>query len=149
MIKNHLLLNLFQACDSAGICYCLLRGLDELAMDGAQMEIDLLIDPDHLKAFRDVVVEVGFVPLPSWGYAPHHFYMVYDKSTDAWLKLDVVTDLVYGRPIRHIRIDLARQCLSRRCRMGPIYVLRIEDEFTALLLHSVLDKGKIRANQRE
>jgi thymidylate kinase len=75
--------------------------------------------------------------------------LAYDEDTDTWLKLDVVTDLVYGRPIRCMRLALGSHCLANRHRLEPLTVLAIEDEFFTLLLHCILDKGQFRTGHRK
>ncbi len=146
--KDPLLLDVFQALNEADIAYCLLRGLDELTMVAKHKEIDLLVAPSHLKLFEQAVAKYGFISLPSWGYAPHYFFVTYDEVKDSWLKLDVVTDLVYGRPIRHMRLEVAKQCLANRSKGDLVYNLSSEDELITLLLHCVLDKGTIKAGHR-
>ncbi|MFQ6113381.1 MAG: hypothetical protein ACE5NG_04730, partial [bacterium] len=145
---HRLLLDVFQALNKAQIRYCLLRGFDELATSAANQEIDLLVDSKHLTLLERTVARYGFVTLPSWGQGPHHFFVAYDKENGTWLKLDVVTDLVYGKPVRFLHIDLADDCLSKRYLHGPTYVLSLEDEFITLLLHCLLDKGRFRTEHR-
>ena len=147
-LKDPLLVNVFQALNEANIAYCLLRGFDELTLVAKHKEIDLLVAPSHLKSFEQAVARYGFISLPSWGYAPHYFFVTYDEVNDSWLKLDVVTDLVYGRPIRHMRLDGAKDCLANRSKGDLVYTLSSEDELMTLLLHCVFDKGKIRAAHR-
>lgn len=145
MAREQLLLDVFDALNKAKIPYCLLRGYDELLERVSKKEIDLLVDPEHLKSFEMQVAELGFVPWPSWGYAPHYFFIGYDKINDTWLKLDVVTDTVYGRPIRHLHAKLAKQCLASRSKNSGVYLPNPAKEFITLLLHCILDKGEIRS----
>lgn len=139
------LTNVFKALNQKQIKYCLLRGMAELSKDLPRKEVDLLVLPHDLPEFVNTVFKLGFFPIPSWGHAPHYFFVAFDKKSDTWLKLDVVVDLVYGKPIRFLRLDLTERCLENRIRQGDIYVLSPEDEFTTLLLHCVLDKGAFRA----
>jgi thymidylate kinase len=82
------------------------------------------------------------VRLPSWGYGTHSFFLRPDDRFDRWSKLDVVTELAFG-PGFALRTDAARACLVRRMRIGDVWVLHPDDEFWALLLHRLLDKGSI------
>jgi thymidylate kinase len=148
MAIEQMLLDVFNVLNEAKIPYCLLRGYDELVEKTSKKEIDLLVDPQHLERFEGQVAELGFVSLPSWGYAPHYFFIGYDKINDTWLKLDVVTDTVYGRPVRHMHLNLAKQCLADRLKHNGLYVLDPAKEFITLLLHCILDKGQIRSKHR-
>jgi len=99
-------LDVFKALNQRQIKYCLLRGMAELSEDLPRKEVDLLLLSDHLPEFANTVFRLGFFPIPSWGHAPHYFFVAFDKQSDAWLKLDVVIDLVYGKPIRFLQIRL-------------------------------------------
>ena len=113
MVSNPLLLNVFQELDKAGIRYGLLRGLDELALNTADCEIDLLIDPAHINLFKQVVFQLGFVPMPSWGHAPHTFFLAYDEDThdmfiniaeeENWAIGPLNTELIVGTALRLVR----------------------------------------------
>jgi len=146
---GELLMQLFATLEKREISYCLLRDGDRLDQLLDSKEIDLLIREDHLDGLRTIAAELGFVSLPSWGYAPHHFFLKYDAAADRWLKLDVVTALYYGRPVRALRTALAATCLERRRRCGPTYIPAAEDEFLTLLLHCVLDKGRFDPARRQ
>ncbi len=140
--------NLFATLEKRQVSYCLLRDGDDLEQLAQSDEIDLLIDEAHLPRLREIAIEHDFVSLPALGHAPHHFFLTYDEERDHWLKLDVVTSLAYGRPIRALHTELARSCLKRREQRGPIYVPSTEDEFVALFLHCVLDKGRFDPARR-
>jgi thymidylate kinase len=75
--------------------------------------------------------------------------VAYNRSTGAWLKLDVVTDLRYGKPFRTLRLDLRENCLRHRQRREFTFVLSPADEFFTLFLHCLLDKGNFRDARRE
>jgi thymidylate kinase len=87
---------------------------------------------------------VGFARLRTWGRGSHHFFVGYDEELDSWLKLDVVTELAYGR-FHELRTRAAESCLSRREDAGRVPVLAREDAFWALLLHSLLDRREFPA----
>lgn len=110
------LLELFRALEEREIRYSLLRGFDELALEEPVKEIDLLADPSQLREFSRVATCCGFLEAPRWGYEPHYFYVAYDHKAATWLKLDVVTELAYGKPHRWLPVNLAEQCLARRQR---------------------------------
>jgi thymidylate kinase len=135
-----LLERVFDDLHAAGIRYCVLRDGESLDPDSSG-EIDLLVDPEKLPALHELLAETGFVAQPSWGHAPHHFFIGYDAARDAWLKLDVVDRLAFGSPVRALDTALAHACLTRRRHRGFCFVPSPEDEFMGLLLHCVLDKG--------
>ncbi len=136
-----LLLSVFERLEQENIQYCLLRDYDQLDQLVNGGEVDLLIRDDQLGQMRSLLVQLGFVGLPNWGYAPHHFFVAYDQTRDCWLKLDVVTEVAYGKPIPALRTTLAAGCLGNRRRCGPVFVPSPEDELITLLLHCLLDKG--------
>lgn len=131
--------SLFVELDRAGVLWCVLRGAEELARP--EGDVDLLVRRAGLAAFRQVSADIGFVPLPAWGYGSHAFFLLYDEPADAWLKLDVVTELSFGRGYS-LATGAEEACLQRR-RGGPIPVLEDADAFWALLLHRLLDKGTV------
>ncbi len=138
---NRLLLSFFEKLNQGNIQYCLMRDgarLHEIADKG---EVDLLVAGKQLGAVRDLLTQLGFVAMPNWGHAPHHFFVAYDNEADQWIKLDLVTAVVFGRPIRALYTDLAAECLGRRQRAELVFVPAPECELIALLLHCVLDKG--------
>ncbi len=142
--------NVLRAMNRAGLEYALLRGFAELSAEKGDLEIDLLINPAHLADLKNTLQGVGFAQFPSWGHEPHLFFAVYDKTRGGWLKLDVVTDLVYGAPVRWLRLNLAKTCLANRLLRDDIYTLCPADEFFTLLIHCLLDKGVFREHrQRE
>ncbi len=144
---NHLLLRAFNCLEQENIHYCLIRGYDELVQPAVGSDIDLLVQHDELKLMHQVLAQLGFVKLPTWGHAPHNFFVAYDEASDHWIKFDVVTDVAYGRPVHALRTALASGCLLNRRRRDPTFVLSPEDELVTLLLHCVLDKGEFAAGE--
>jgi hypothetical protein len=138
----------FAALDAAGVRWCLLRGLDSLGEPGE--DTDVLIAPGERVRAEAAVANLGFVTQRAWGHAPHRFWVAAttDASTER-VKLDLVTSLRFGRPVRHLEVDLAARCLSNRRRRGQVWVLAPDDEFTALLLHALLDKPEPSAAHRD
>jgi thymidylate kinase len=143
------LINLFHALEEEKIVYSLLRGFEELGEKAPTKEIDLLVKKSDLKTFAKTAGKFGFVELPRWGYEPHYFYVAYDREAVTWLKLDVVTELAYGKPTRWLRVDLAERCLANRCKAVPAHTLSPADEFVTLFFHCLLDKSHFRKGRRE
>ena len=135
-----LLAAVFEELDRAQISYCLLRCHEELLGGVLDGDVDLLVAVEHLGRMRRTLERLGFVALSRWGQSPHHFFIGYDDTGDQWLKLDVMSELAYGRPVPALRTDLAAHCLAKRVRRGPLFVPAAGDELLALLLHCVLDK---------
>jgi thymidylate kinase len=140
---HELLLSVFRKMEFANIRYCLVRDYDQLTHMSEGGEIDLLVQNGQLPQLSGLLAQLGFAGLETWGYAPHHFFLAYHKKSDCWLKLDVVTEVAYGKPVHALRTSLADNCLSRRRRCGPTFIPSPEDELMTLLLHCVLDKGYI------
>lgn len=138
---HRLLLNVFKNLEQSGIQYCLLRDFDQLDQFEQGGEVDLLIQGDQLPKVIKVLTRLGFANLPAPGHSPHTFFLAYDKDSDCWLKLDLVTELIYGSPIATLHTTLATSCLRHRQRCGPTFIPSPEDELITLLLHCVLDKG--------
>jgi hypothetical protein len=130
------------ALDEAGVRWCVLRGERELAtLEG---DVDLLVDARDRDRLRDALVtRHGFVPLPSAGRGPHRFYGAYDADSDGWLKLDVVTELHFGR-YQELPTSAAVAVLERRRRFGTLAVPDPCDAFWAQLLHTLLDRARVR-----
>ena len=71
---QELLLHVFHTIEQANICYCVLRGYEELEEIEDGGDVDLLVQADQLDRFREVLARLDFVRLPVWGHAPHHFF---------------------------------------------------------------------------
>jgi thymidylate kinase len=133
---------LFRALDDEDVAWCLLRGESELA--GPRGDVDLLVARGDLPSLRRAAARLGFAPVPAWGYGSHSFFVAYDVAADAWLKLDVVTELAYG-PGYSLATRAEDECLGRRRRVDGIPLLSADDAFWALLLHRLIDKGAVGA----
>ncbi|MFU8874019.1 hypothetical protein [Micromonospora sp. SL4-19] len=126
--------------DEAGVRWCLLRGGPEaLIVPG---DLDLLVAPADLERAVAVAQAHGLIRLAGHGRGSHRFFLGLDPATSSWVELDLVTELAYGRHFE-VRTRAADQCLGRRVRQDDVWVLAPGDEFWALLLHCVLDKGRI------
>jgi hypothetical protein len=134
------LASLFRALDAAGVVWCLLRDQEEL--DHPRGDVDLLVAGAHVPHFRRLAAELGFASVPAWGYGSHLFFVRYDAARDAWIKLDVVTELAFGRNFA-LATGAEAEVLSRHRRVDGARVPADDDAFWALLLHRLLDKGRI------
>ncbi len=124
--------------DRRGICHCLLGSPEQLLPSGRCQEIDLLVAVRDLSRARATLTEGGFVEIPSWGHAPHHFFVKFLAAHDLWVKLDVVTALSFGAPIRALRLDLAESCLKQRQRSDGIYVMAPQHTLLIILFKLLL-----------
>lgn len=136
-----LLMTIFESLNQAKIQYCVLRDAERLGQADKKIEIDLLIHQDQLPQLRSLLLGLGFMQLPDWGHAPHHFFLTYQSDEGSWLKLDVVTEIAYGHPVHALRTGLAPECLAKRQRLDLIFIPSPDYEFVTLLLHCMLDKG--------
>jgi thymidylate kinase len=134
-------LHLFECFEREQIAYCLMR--DAQHPDTTEVELDILVRETHLARAVELLARLGFLPLPSHGYAPHRFFVAYDRQHDAWLKVDLVTQVAFGAPIPRLHTTLAQVCLDRRRRAGAYFLPAPECELLALLLHCVLDKARV------
>lgn len=141
------LINIFALLNEQRVRYALLRGFDELSENPPIKEIDLLVHPLDLPAFEKIVRTSAFIKLPRLGYAPHHFYVNFDRASGIWLKLDVVTDLFSGKPVRHLRWPVGGDFLFRREQRAPLFTLSPADELVSLFLHNLLDKQSFRTER--
>jgi thymidylate kinase-like protein len=130
--------SVFRQLEEAGLAWCLLR---DPRPDGSSGDIDLLVDREDFRRFSQILGHCGFVRV--WrGPGTHVTFVGYDEIGDRWARLDVVTDLAFGSK-RAFRTHLEMECLARRAKDGHIARLSPEDEFWALLLHFLLDKGAV------
>ena len=134
----------FGALEERRVRWCVLRGADELAFDGAHPpgDVDLMVHPADLAAFRAATTRLGFAEMPSWGYGSHTFHLAYDAASDTWIKLDVVTEFGFGAGFA-LLADVAPAVLARCRNVGGVRMPALEDAFWCLLLHKLLDKGRI------
>lgn len=134
LAAHPLALSVFQALDSAGVRWCLLRdGIDK-------GDIDLLIDPDDLPVLSVTMRGHGLKRLSSYGRGTHTFFLGFDEAVAGWVKFDVVTALDFGRYL-DVRTPAAREFLARRAYERGLWRPHPDDEFWALLLHCMVDRG--------
>jgi thymidylate kinase len=124
--------------DEARVRWCLLRG----GPDGltAGDDLDVLVAAPDLARATAAIEAYGMIRLRSHGRGTHRFYLGLDPVTTTWVELDLVTEIAYGRRFE-VRTAAADECLARRRRQDGVWVLSPGDEFWALMLHCVLDKG--------
>jgi hypothetical protein len=134
------------ALERSGVPWALLRGETELAsVDG---DVDILAAPSDLQRIRQALSVLGFGVLRSHGRGSHVFFVGYDEHEDAWIKLDVVTDLAFG-PYQELLLETdSSACLARSRRVGGLMLLDPGDAFWTLLLHGLLDRGSFSIAQR-
>ncbi len=135
--------------ETENIEYCVLRDGCELVRSGRHVEVDILIDSEHLSRVNDLLGRLGFVRLRRWGYSPHNFFVGYDADSDCWLKLDVVTRVSYGRPVHALDTSMGINCLRNRRRSGPGFIPSPEDELVTLLMHCIVDKLEFSVERRQ
>jgi hypothetical protein len=135
----------FEALERSSVHWCLLRGESDLA--SPEGDVDLLVARDDMPRLRAALAPLGYVPLRAWGRGPHHFFVAYDEASARRVKLDVVTQLAYGR-YQEVRTAAAAGCLARRRHVGGLALLSPGDAFWALLLHCVLDREAFSAAHR-
>ena len=136
------------ALSQAGILRALVR---EPSRDGhLRLEADLLVTPEDLAETEQILAVHGFRRRPGWGRRPHRFHLSpaanHDGSID-WLKVDVVTDLCFGR-LHEFASNTGPRCLVAATRPNDDRLLPA-DELMALLLHGLLDAPVLRADQRD
>jgi len=132
----------FNRLDQEDIQYCLLRDIDQIPLADTSREVDILVREEQLPRLTSLLAIFGFVFLPSWGYDPHHFYVAYEPKNGGWLKLDVVIEIAFGKPIPILRTNLRVHCLRHRRKIGNYFTPSTEDELFTLLFHCMLDKGQ-------
>jgi glycosyltransferase involved in cell wall biosynthesis/thymidylate kinase len=132
----------FNRLDKEDIQYCLLRDIDQIPLMDTGGEVDILVRDEQLPRLTSILAKFGFACLPSWGYDPHHFFVAFEPKNGGWLKLDVISEIAYGKPIPILRTNLGVHCLRRRRKIGNYFAPSPEDELFTLLFHCILDKGQ-------
>lgn len=133
------------ALDAAAIRWAALRD-DPLAPGAA--DIDVLVHPVDAARLDAALRAEGFARLRTWRHGDHRFFIAYDEERDAWTKVDAVTSLAYrsGRELPRKTVDAV---LARAERHGGAMRLHPDDEFWALLLHCLLDRGEVPDRHRD
>jgi hypothetical protein len=134
-----------EALERSNVHWCLLRGESDLA--APEGDVDLLVARGDMPRLRDALAPLGYLPLRAWGRGPHRFFVAYDEASARRVKLDVVTQLAYGR-YQELRTAAGGGCLARRRYVGGLALLSPGDAFWALLLHCMLDREAFSAAHR-
>ncbi|CAN5480712.1 hypothetical protein BH23CHL10_BH23CHL10_10810 [soil metagenome] len=120
-------------------------GPDEVAI--APMEIDLLVDPKDLASAEAVIGRHDYRRQVAPGRGPHRFYVVYLAEDDTWVKLDIVTRIVFGRH-QEIVTSAAHGVIERSATVGGIRMPAPADAYSLLMLHHLLDGSPGRDRHR-
>jgi thymidylate kinase len=132
--------------DHHGIWWALLRG--DPRADASSGDVDLLVEPKAVPRLEMLLIPAGFIPVLRPGHGSHRFFVAYDEPGGRWLELDVVSELSFGRH-QELVTGAAEACLAARVRQEPLWRLSPDNEFWALLLHYLLDKGAIPVDRRQ
>jgi len=136
----------FRVLDAAGLPWLLVRGGDDLALPGG--DVDILVDSRLLPRLDALMADAGFCRVVAWGHGSHRFYFCYSADAGAWIKLDIVSVLAFG-PHQQWRTSWAPRCLRRRVRHGSYWVPDPSDQAWLLLLHLFMDKGGVAQERQE
>jgi thymidylate kinase len=130
-----------EAFDRAGITWCVLR--DDSASGG---DVDLLVAGGDVDVASRALGRLGYRRTPSWGRRPHRFF-ARPLPGGATLKLDVVTEVAFGRH-HEVSTGLAPVVLARRQHVDGIAVPDPSDRQWLVLLHALADRGGLAARHR-
>jgi hypothetical protein len=141
--------DVYSALDERGIAWLLLRGGSERGSERDQpgADVDLLLDARELEHASQAIADAGFARLSSPGRGPHRFFVRYLEGEERWIKLDLVDAIAFGR-FQELGTNAAAGVLSRRRRQLGLAVPSTDDAFWTVLLHCLLDKGRIAPAHR-
>jgi adenylate kinase family enzyme len=139
----------FGALEVSGITYCVMRDFEQLLVEEADKEIDLIVDRKVFPSAKKVLEDLGFVETPSWGHEPHRFFVTYLPEIGMWLKLDIVTELRFGKPVSCFGSDLLASMVAHRIYREWCYALAPEDELLLLLIKGVVNDSGVRPSRAE
>ncbi|MDN4643033.1 hypothetical protein [Arthrobacter sp. PsM3] len=136
-----------RALDASGLPWVLLRGEDDLVRPRG--DVDILVGEGQSQRMDALLAGVGFRRVLARGHGSHRFYFNYDAEEDLWLKLDIVSEISFGR-FQQWHTPLAGGCLKRRIRNGLLWLPATTEQAWLQLLHTMLDKGgAVRPEQME
>lgn len=98
-----------RALDSAGVGYCLRNGEDGHRPAPGE-DVDVLVAPRDRRRAGSALAAAGWAPLRAPGHQGHDFWVRHEPAT-GWLKLDVLTELRYGRERRPVQPVIERRVL--------------------------------------
>lgn len=139
IVSGSMITGALAALEEEGVDWCLLRGDVEARSPGD--DVDLLVAPGDLGRVSTVLDRAGFLPLAADGRGSHVFFIRYFENDDVWVKLDLVTDISFGR-YQELRTGVAEGVLARRHNAKGVWLAAADDAFWLLLLHCLLDKGR-------
>ena len=126
-----------------GLPCCVLRRPGTEGFLGLET-IHLLIEPENAPALEEELLDKGFLllPLDLGGIRSRLVGRAPDGS--GWICVEVRTELRYGRPTPFLRApeSVAKMIRTRRCG-SMVSVLTPDADFVDLLLHALLDRGRI------
>jgi hypothetical protein len=109
----------------------------------------MLVGVEDRPRLARVLGPAGFAEVPTAGRGTHRFFLAFVRPSGGWLKIDAVSELAFGR---HSELRAPRSataaCLSRRRRSRGVWLLDPRDGFWTLLVHCLLDKGRIPDRHR-
>ena len=140
------LASLAAALDAAGVEWVALRVPSDVARPTG--DVDLLVARRDAARLRSVAEAEGFVAMPGWDRAPNLILLRYDRPTDQWLVLDVVTAPSFADGALSLP-RVTAPLLARRTYEGSLAVPDDADAFWLLLLHCLLDRGAVAGHYRQ
>lgn len=132
--------DVFRKLDQSGEEWLLLRGEDDLLRPVG--DVDILVSPVLATQLDSLLRPFGFVRVVAQGRGSHKFFFSYSREDDCWFKLDVVSDLRFGR-YAQLQTSMSSYSLRSRVRHGLFWLPSPADKAWLQLLHLILDKGEI------
>lgn len=106
------------------------------------VEVDVLTGESWLQEIGDALRHRGFRQIRAAGHEPHHFFALLHTDTGTWTKVDIVTDLRFGRK-RDLSAGILIDCLDSRRLNDGIPVPAPECRLVKRLLSAVLNRGEV------
>jgi hypothetical protein len=108
-------------------------------------DLDLLVHPEDVSAFRSIARDAGFPRLPAWGHGAHAFHV--GRGTGGWWRLDLLTTFRFVGGER-LPDDVVPAVLARRTG-DRVPTLSPEDTAWSLVLHLLLDKDAVSSQNQD
>jgi hypothetical protein len=137
---------LFADLERSALRWMLLRVPNSLAAPSG--DVDLLVAPGDAAALCALARHAGFVAPPGRESPPRLLLMRYDPASSHWLVLDIVTTISYRSSGSWGLPGAAEEVLRRRTVRDGIPLPSDADAFWLLLLHCLLDKGRVGPQYR-
>jgi thymidylate kinase len=145
-MTHPLLHSVFNAFHAEGVRWALLRlPLVLGAANGG--DVDLLLASGDVRRVQKILQNFGFVNITPYSGSVHMYFVTYDRPTDSWLCLDLVSELSFGRH-NSLKTRAEEKCLATCQYHGVVRTLAPDDDFWILLSHCILDKGFIAGRHR-